>query len=79
MGTHIEWADAATSKAACLSAFEMNPFAVDGDKPVLVMGLFGDTVMAFTGSTDEMTNLLFDALDAIKSYERRAVLPGHAG
>lgn len=74
MSTHIEWADAGMSKVACLSALEVDPYAKDDDSPVLVMGTFGDTVMAFTGSMDEMTNLLVDALNAIKLYERSSCL-----
>jgi hypothetical protein len=79
MSTHIEWAEAARSKAACLSALEVNPFADDDNKPVLVVGHFGDTVMAFTGSTDELLVLLLDALNAVKSYECRPAEPGRTG
>jgi hypothetical protein len=69
MSTHIEWAEAAMSSAAYLPAMDLDPLADGDDNPVLVMGLFGDTVIAFTGSKDEMTNLLLEALDAVNSFD----------
>ena len=65
MTMHIEWAEAARSSAAYVPAIELNPDGEEDDGPVLAMGLFGDTVMAFTGSKDDLTSLLLDALHSV--------------